>query len=1073
MGFKSKIAFFSALLVLLSSGSLPASAAAVSPAALSWSTLASPPNAAPTTATDLTFLGTTAVAQIRYSFMKFTSSLAVGDAWAVAVSVVRPAGSQVSVTDSNGSAAGAQDLFSGQLVSNWGTPVFSAGTGLITATVVTAFSSTSFTRIGSFSLTPDVAGDYEIVLTAMTDSGSGWQPLSSVTQKFSMQAYDVIAAPATVVRAASFATGVELDADGNIYWLDNSASKIFRTDIASTTTQFSAAPSGSTKLFVEGAWLYVQAGDRVSRLALNNSNPSALPSLIQGQGGMFPSSSYSQAIGYSRISGQNYIAMAVPKTGEVWRYPVEAETVSVSSYSVTGNVASLMLPVGHGFAAGDVVRTLDVGSTSGVARTITESTTTSIKFAFSSVNVASTATPIGRVAKSIGASTLLATIPNGVRGMAPSLDGRYLYLAYGSGKQILRLDTQNLGAGTQVFADLNAVSYAPDDMTFLNDGSLLVSAYSPQGVLWHISAAGKLLSKINMTLAGANVGNGYDLRMSPDGSKIYLAAQSTGFLSLALSRPLIGSSRGTSNLIAPSSGPIISTVAAASVFDSFASNISTSSALLRGSVNPNGAGAQAQFRWSSDPTFPVGSTQTSTVQNLNGSAVQSLEHQATGLTANTTYYFQIMAGSGSANEVFGGVRSFSTSALPGITAVSVNTGSAIGGTSVQLTIQGFTSAPTVKVGGVLATNVVFTAPGTLTFITPPQAGTGVLIESGSLAAYAGFIYSAPQITAISPVSGVEAGGFAVTVSGSNFTGATGLTVAGIATTFSFVNDGSLTFTAPANSLGGKTVQITAPSGTAAIQLTYEPALPNPAPTQSAPSATPTPSNPAPEAPTVRAPRAVISVTLSKGVVNRKSRIVLTLPEATQDSPINSVRVQLRNALGEITQTLVIPLREATATLDFEVPLAYGDYDVSVSTFNAAGYSSEVVNVGGIVAKDTILGISPTKWPTIKGVKMPSKLLFEPNSAKLTAASEKSLLAIREKLRGFEGRILISGFAAKFGPSPRGKQISAARALAVAKKLKALGVDSWIEYHGHGQLPSSASGMRRVDVSLIETPVLKK
>jgi hypothetical protein len=1069
MSIKSKTAIFSALLVAFSGVSLPASAAAVSPAELSWSNSTS----APASAADFETTTQIGVLATRYPFAKFTSALAVGDTFAFAVSLSRPAGSQVTLLDSNGSVAGGSAMFVGLSSSNWGTPAYDNSTGLITGAVTTSYSSTAFARLGSFSIIPDVAGDFQVTITAMSNSGSGWTS-TAASKSAVFHVYDLLTSAATLLQTAGFGTGVELDADGNIYWLD-SGSKIFKTTTSGVTTQFSLAPTSATKLFVEGPWLYVQASDQVYRISMSNTNQAATPKIVQGKSGMLTQAFYAQAQGYSRIAGQNYVSMNIPHAGEIWRYPTESQVVDVSTYSVTSSVATLTVPAGHGFQVGDSINIYFGGIPyiSDLVRTVTAVTATEVKFAYATSNVASTATPNGQVAKSVGAATLLTTVAGAVRGMVPSPDGRYLYIAYATGKKILRLDLQNLAQAPVTFADLSPINYAPDDITILDDGTFVVAAYSASGALWHIGADGKILNKIAMTLGGVAVSYGYDLRMSQDGSTVYLAAQNRGFLALPLSRSLSGSTRGTSNLLQPTSGPIPATIAAASIYDSGASNISMTSALLRGTVNPNGTATQTQLRWSTDPNFPAGSTSTSPIESLVGSTVQAIEYQATGLVANTTYYFQVMAGNLSTNEVFGGVRSFNTAALPGITSLSVSTGPAAGGTSVQLSIQGFSSTPTVKVGGVLATNVVFTAPGTLTFDTPPQAGTGIFIEYGVIVAYAAFTYASPLITAISPVSGVEAGGFAVTVSGSNFTGTTGFTVDGIATTFSFVSDGSLTFTAPANSSGSKTVQITTPSGTAAIQLTYDAALPTPGPTQSAPSAPSTPSSPAPEAPTVRAPRAVISVTLSKGVVDRKSRIVLTLPEATQDSPINSVRVHLKNAKGEITQTLVIPLKETTDTLDFEVPLAYGDYDVSVSTFNAAGYSSELVNVGGIIAKDTISVISSTKWPTIKGVKMLQRLLFEPNSARLTAAAKKSLLAIRENLKGFNGRVLVSGFAAKFGPSSRGKQISTARALAVAKELKALGLNSWIEYHGHGQLPSSSRGMRRVDVSLIENSVREK
>ncbi len=1084
---KSLTALFLAAIVALTGGALPAQAAAVAAAGVSWNSSTT----APANAVDLNDVSQISVLQARHAFVKFTTALAVGDTWAVSVSVSKPAGSAITMLDSNGTAAGATSVFTGANLGTWGTPAYASGTGLITATGTAAYSATTFARIGQFAITPDVAGDYEISITAMTDSGSGWQS-TSVTQKWALRVYDVITAPATRVQTASFGTGVELDADGNVYWVD-SGSKIYKTTTAGVTAQFSLAPTSACKIFVEGSWLYVQGSDQIYRISLSNTNQTATPKLVQGQPGMLSRTGYAQAQGYSRISGQNYVAMNIPRSGEIWRYPTESKLVDVSAFAVTSNVATLTVPSGHGFQAGDTINVY-FGGTPSIAdavRTVTSVTSTEVKFAYTSSNVASTATPNGQVAKTVGSSTLLTTVGSAVRGMVPSPDGRYLYIAYGAAKQILRLDVQNVAQAPSVFADLTPVGFAPDDITILDDGSFVVSSFSPGGALWHIGPDGKIMDKISMTLSGTAISNGYDLRMSFDGSKIYLAAQSTGFLSLALSRSLSGSTRGTSNLLQPTSGPIPATVAAASIYDSAASNISTTSALLRGTVNPNGAATQAQLRWSTDPSFPAGSTSSSPIQNLTGNTVQAVDYEATGLSPNTTYYFQLMAGNASTSEVFGGMRSFNTSALPGITSISSNTGAAAGGTTLNLTIQGFSSTPTVRVGGALATNVVFTAPSTLTFDTPAQAGSGIVIESGSLAASAAFVYTAPSISSISPNSGDVAGGFNVTLTGANFTGTTSVSVAGVSNAFSFVSDSSLTFLAPANLAGSRTVQVTTPGGSTTVQLTYlAPNSPSPTPTPTpsvtptptpTPSVTPTPAptqsqaptvpvapvpvTPVPVAPAPQKPMSAESVSVGKSTQAGKSKVIVSLQPRSTTAPVESVRVQLKDARGEVLQTLVVPLATSTDSLELEVPMAYGEFDVSVATFNVAGYSPEVTNLGGLVSKNTIAGRNATAWPSVKGSMVLPVIAFEANSAKLTAAAKQQLIAIRNRLKQETGRIYVSGFAARFGPSAKGKKIAEGRALAVARALKAMGLTQWIEFHGYGQLPSPDRSMRKVIVSV--------
>ncbi len=73
----------------------------------------------------------------------------------------------------------------------------------------------------------------------------------------------------------------------------------------------------------------------------------------------------------------------------------------------------------------------------------------------------------------------------------------------------------------------------------------------------------------------------------------------------------------------------------------------------------------------------------------------------------------------------------------------------------------------------------------------------------------------PSISTISPTTGPAAGGTAVTISGSNFTGATGVTFDGTAGTALTVNSASsITVTTPAGTTGPADVVVTTPNGSA-------------------------------------------------------------------------------------------------------------------------------------------------------------------------------------------------------------------------------------------------------------------
>lgn len=75
------------------------------------------------------------------------------------------------------------------------------------------------------------------------------------------------------------------------------------------------------------------------------------------------------------------------------------------------------------------------------------------------------------------------------------------------------------------------------------------------------------------------------------------------------------------------------------------------------------------------------------------------------------------------------------------------------------------------------------------------------------------VVAAPAVTGISPVSGPTAGGTAVTITGTNFIGATSVTIGGVAATgVTVVNATTITATTPAGTAGAKDVVVTTTGG---------------------------------------------------------------------------------------------------------------------------------------------------------------------------------------------------------------------------------------------------------------------
>jgi hypothetical protein len=110
-----------------------------------------------------------------------------------------------------------------------------------------------------------------------------------------------------------------------------------------------------------------------------------------------------------------------------------------------------------------------------------------------------------------------------------------------------------------------------------------------------------------------------------------------------------------------------------------ATNATSSSATLNGSVDPNGLTTSVHFDYG--PTTSYGF---STVpHNYNGVTTQSVSANITGLSPNTTYHFRIVA-TNTGGTIYGGDRTFSTLAPTGAPGVTTNPATNVGSFSATL-----------------------------------------------------------------------------------------------------------------------------------------------------------------------------------------------------------------------------------------------------------------------------------------------------------------------------------------------------------------------------------------------------
>jgi hypothetical protein len=286
------------------------------------------------------------------------------------------------------------------------------------------------------------------------------------------------------------------------------------------------------------------------------------------------------------------------------------------------------------------------------------------------------------------------------------------------------------------------------------------------------------------------------------------------------------------------------------VSDTEVTAVSPSAALGVHHITVTGPGGTSPVNASDDYTYLGPPAITSVSPNagpLNGGSVTIT---GSGFTSATAVAFGTVAASGftvvSDSEITAlapavttpGVRNISVTTPNGtsatvpadqfdyavqaaITSVSPSSGPQQGGTTVTLTGTGFTGATVVDFGTVAGTDLTVLSDSSLTVVSPagdaghdPELQVTAPGGKSLLNTKYRFTYTGPIITSISPNSGSTAGGTAVTIDGSGFTGASRVTFGGTpATDVTVVSDTEITAVTPAKAAGVTHVSVTTPDGT--------------------------------------------------------------------------------------------------------------------------------------------------------------------------------------------------------------------------------------------------------------------
>ena len=225
------------------------------------------------------------------------------------------------------------------------------------------------------------------------------------------------------------------------------------------------------------------------------------------------------------------------------------------------------------------------------------------------------------------------------------------------------------------------------------------------------------------------------------------------------------------------------------------------------------------------------------VTNQNVTCVANYVTQVgdVGKTLNEQPVVTLMSNGVPTQTTYNGVLSLVVQSPPDpiISSITPNSGPVVGGNTVTINGANFIAGSTTVVfEWDEATNVVVNSPTSLTATVPAgvEGPVEVLVTTQGGATgrvSAGYTYGtpAPTVTAISPSSGLTSGGTSVTITGTGFIGATGVTFGATAAASYTVNSATrITATSPAGS-GTVGVVITTPDGTsatsAASQFTYK------------------------------------------------------------------------------------------------------------------------------------------------------------------------------------------------------------------------------------------------------------
>ena len=327
------------------------------------------------------------------------------------------------------------------------------------------------------------------------------------------------------------------------------------------------------------------------------------------------------------------------------------------------------------------------------------------------------------------------------------------------------------------------------------------------------------------------------------------------------------------------------------------------------------------------------------VVNSDSSITATSPPQAAG-TVDVKVYTNVGVSASSSSDQF----VYTAASAPSVTGLATSGGSTAGGTLVVISGSNFTAASAVNFGSVAASEFVVNSDSSISVLAPSQgAGTyhiTVTTPSGTSSTSSADQYtytaaSAPAITGLAGSTGPTTGSTPFTILGTGFTGATSVTIGGVAVPYFVLNaDGSLTAYTPPLAAGTYDVRVTTPSGTSSIVTADEFVVTNV--TASAP--------------------AVTAIDLSTGSTAGGQTVNIT---GTNFSGATAVKFGTNSATFTVNNdssiTTTVPAGSA------------GTVDITVTTNNGTSSTSSADQFTYLsTAAPTVTGVSPSSGTTAGG-----------------------------------------------------------------------------------------------------------